>query len=106
MPVRLHNRRRESRGMDYPAGKIALRPGGACRVVDASPSGAQIEAPFRMLPNSACVIHWMGSNGTRRAAGRIRWAALVRVSAESAPIYRGGLEFLDGRIAGWVATTR
>jgi len=106
MSVQLQNRRRERRSVDHPVRIVRLHPGGPCLVVDASPAGVQIETGYRMLPNSACVVHWSGSFGTRRAAARVRWAALVGVDAESAPVFRSGLEFLDGRTSGWVATTQ
>jgi hypothetical protein len=99
-------RRRAARRLpvaDEALARVRVRAGHELRVLDLSSSGALVEGPTRLLPNTHIVIHLLTRSGRVLVRSRIVRAYVSEVRAESL-IYRGALVFdrgIDTQPAGY-----
>jgi hypothetical protein len=91
---------------DAPDVRLRLRGTGESTLVNLSRGGALVETRSRLLPGSACAVHWSSRSGSHTLDGHIVRSDVFQLVPGKGPLFRTAIAFQHEMGEAWVATTR
>lgn len=85
--------------------RLRLRAGHEAVAVNLSPFGILLESASRLLPGHRCTLRFLGAAEPESVSGRILRAEVTRLDPHHGVVYRGAIEFDDGKHPSWVMST-